>query len=68
MNCEFAFNTIDTMRKGNLNIEDFREFIKSCGLFPAEKDIQLLFNRFDKNEDGIVTFKEFVAAIIPSNN
>jgi len=51
-----------------LTIDDFRNFLKKLNLYPFEKDLGLLFERFDKDEDGSVDFEEFVAAITPFMN
>jgi len=34
-------------------------------LYPVERELQLLFERFDKDEDGVIAYHEFVAGITP---
>jgi Ca2+-binding EF-hand superfamily protein len=46
-----AFNAMDEFGRGQLMIEDFRTFIKKGNLYPIEKDLALVFERFDKDED-----------------
>lgn len=62
-----AFHAIDVFCRGDLSIDDFRNFMKKLNLYPIEKDLSLLFERFDKNEDGYVNYEEFVASITPFN-
>jgi Ca2+-binding EF-hand superfamily protein len=62
---DVAFNTMDTTDKGYLTIEDFKQFLDDCNLYPAQKNIALVFEKFDKDEDGIVSYDEFDAGITP---
>lgn len=63
-----AFAAIDEMQKGTITVDDFRVFMKKANLYPIEKDLQLLYERFDKDGDKSVTFEEFVAAVTPFMN
>ena len=56
------------MNKGAFNIDDFRSFVKKANLYPIEKNLGLLFERFDKDDDRAVTYEEFVAAVTPFMN
>lgn len=62
---EAAFKAIDKEDKGYISIHDLREFIKSQNMYPIEKNLALLFERFNKSEDGAIVFEEFVAGITP---
>mgnify|MGYP003840232569 CR=1 FL=1 len=63
-----AFSSMDEQNRGHLTIDDFRNFLKKLNLYPIEKDLSLLFERFDKDEDQVVDYEEFVAAITPFMN
>ena len=39
--------------------------MEDCNMYPAQKNICLVFERFDKDEDGVVSYDEFVAGIQP---
>ena len=56
------------MQKGTITVDDFRVFMKKANLYPIEKDLNLLYERFDKDGDKSVTFEEFVAAVTPFMN
>jgi len=62
-----AFAALDELNRGSLSINDFRGFLKKLNLYPVEKDLSLVFERFDKDEDTMVSYEEFVAAITPFN-
>ena len=55
-----AFNTMDELGRGSLTLDDFRSFIKKANMYPIEKDLMLVFERFDKDEDQEVNYEEFV--------
>jgi Ca2+-binding EF-hand superfamily protein len=63
-----AFAAMDELNRGQLVVSDFRNFMKKLNLYPVEKDLSLLFERFDKDEDTQVNYEEFVAAITPFMN
>ena len=60
-----AFNAMDKDQKGHLTLDDVRSFLNGQGQFPHEKDIGLFFERFDRDEDQVIGFEEFVTAITP---
>lgn len=56
---------MDEFERGCLDINDFRGFIRKANLYPVEKNLALLFERFDKRRDNYVKFDEFVHALTP---
>lgn len=60
-----AFQACDRDTKGYLELEDLRMFLKSQNMYPIEKNLQLLFERFDKDQDGVISYDEFVTGITP---
>ena len=60
-----AFNALDKNVKGYIQMEDIRNFLKSINLYPSEKNLSLLYQRWDKNEDSVVSYEEFITAISP---
>ena len=68
LNNYMAFANMDEFSRGTLTIDDFRSFMKKANIYPIEKDLQLLFERFDKDGDRHVNYEEFVAAVTPFMN
>ena len=54
--------------RGSLAKEDFRNFMKNVNMYPIDRYLDLLFERFDKDQDGVVSYEEFVAGITPFMN
>lgn len=65
---DLAFSACDTDAKGVITIEDIRAFCKKNNMYPIERDLKLMFKRLDRDEDGVLTFKEFVAGLKPFLN
>ena len=65
MKPDLAFNTFDKDGKGYFTNDDMYNFFKSVSLYPSERNMNLLFERFDKDGDGVVGYEEFVTAIQP---
>jgi len=63
-----AFKFIDVGDKGYLLIDDLRDFLKDQNLYPIEKNLTLLCERFDKDEDGVISYDDFVNGITPFLN
>ena len=63
-----AFAAIDEFQRGVLTIDDIRNFMKKTNLYPVEKNLALLFERFDKDGDRYIKFDEFVQGLTPFNS
>lgn len=65
---DLAFGACDTESKGYLTIDDLRDFCKKNNMYPIERDLKLLYQRLDKDEDGVLNYGEFVSGIKPFLN
>lgn len=63
-----AFCAIDAYGRGTFTVDDLRNFIKKANIYPVEKNLNLLFERFNKSKNNHVTYEEFVAAVTPFMN
>ena len=68
INLFHAFSQMDALGKGSLEREDFRVFCKKNNLYPIERELGLLFERFDKDKDQVVSYEEFAATLTPFSN
>ena len=62
---EAAFNAIDVDEKGYLQQADLRAFLKGLNMYPSEKNLNLLFLRFDKYERGVLSCDDFATGVQP---
>jgi Ca2+-binding EF-hand superfamily protein len=51
-----------------MTIDDIRTFCKNNNMYPIERDLKLLFQRLDKDEDNVLSYSEFVSGIKPFLN
>ena len=54
--------------RSGLSMEDVRDFLKHASggnVYPVEKELQLLFDRMDRDQDGSVSLMDFASAISP---
>jgi len=57
----FQFNSYDG--KDKLNKDDFLFGLRECGINLPENDIQIILNFFEKDNDGMINFSEFLTAL-----
>lgn len=62
---EVAFNVIDKDDKAYITVADVRDFIQRQNMYPTDKSLKLLFERFDKDGGGTVCFDEYQQAVTP---
>lgn len=60
-----AFAAIDKASCGTINYDNLRTFFKGQSIYPGDDEIIPMLRRLDKNDDGLITFDEFVASLEP---
>jgi len=66
-NIHQAFEMIDRNQTGWITGEEFRVFLRDHGIYTSDKDLMILMLRYDKNQDGKVSYSEFVQEISPKS-
>jgi Ca2+-binding EF-hand superfamily protein len=62
-----AFKALDQNNNGFISINEFRDLLAEHGVFPTNKDLLNLMKRYDKNQDGKVTYSEFINELTPKS-
>lgn len=44
--------------------DEFQQILKSHGVYTLKRDVANLFDRFDKDRDGKMTFKDFASEML----
>lgn len=57
------FDMMDPKRKGVVSPNDFRATLQSLGIHISRSDLYNLFCDYDKDENGVLTFDDFIEAI-----
>ncbi|CDW78545.1 ef hand family protein [Stylonychia lemnae] len=58
-----AFQTLDDGNKGFIVQRDVKNFLEDHEFFATQKEIDLLFNKIDKDNDGKISYGEFFTEI-----
>lgn len=66
-NVSDAFDALDKDDRGYLTVEEFRKTLNRYGIYTNSNDLKSLVKRFDKDEDGRVSFGEFVHEMKPKS-
>jgi len=62
-----AFKALDKNDIGSFSIDEFKELLLDHGIYATSNDLLNLVHRYDKNQDGKVTYSEFVSEITPKS-
>lgn len=55
-----VFSAADKDQNGTLNKLEFEELLSNLGVFLARQELRTIYDHFDHNKDGQVTYAEFV--------
>lgn len=62
-----AFAAIDKADNGFITKQQLKQILNEYGVFVDSNDLQQLINRYDKDEDGKVSYKEFIQELTPQS-
>ncbi len=60
-----AFASIDKKGKGGIGKAELAAFMELSHYYPTEREMTLLIERFDKNNNGFISYAEFVEELTP---
>ena len=64
-NSEDAFKLFELNDKEYLDINDIKEGLNLIGLYPTERQLNLLMKRFDLQKNGYISYADFFDMIVP---
>lgn len=62
-----AFKALDRNGNGYVTLDEFREILQENGIYATSTEALNLIKRFDRDQDGKVSYKEFVNEITPKS-
>uniref|UniRef100_A0A7S3IC81 EF-hand domain-containing protein n=1 Tax=Anophryoides haemophila TaxID=46462 RepID=A0A7S3IC81_9CILI len=62
-----AFNALDSNEIGFISVEEFKILLNEWNFFVSTSDLVTLVNRYDKNNDGKISYGEFLNEITPKS-
>jgi len=66
-NIHEAFLAIDKDNNGYIQRTEIRKILADNGVYASEKDLMMIIQRFDRNNDGRISYSEFMEEIVPKN-
>ncbi len=57
------FRIMDDDSSGALNLVEFKKGIRECNLSMVDSDLNALFNYFDRDRNGSISFNEFIEGV-----
>lgn len=63
-----TFQHLDFSDQGQLYKENFKKLLNDNKHYATDGEIAMLFNRFDKNRNGRISFQEFTEEVMPKNS
>lgn len=64
-NIHDAFSTVDYYKNGKLTIDDLKRLMQRNGFHPTDTELALLSRRLDRNQNGFITYQEFMDEVLP---
>jgi Ca2+-binding EF-hand superfamily protein len=58
-----VFHEMDSNGNGFLDYKEFERGLAALGLFPSKVQLQTLFKVYDSNQDGKISYEEFVSVL-----
>jgi len=62
-----SFKSLDKNDNGFVSLSEFKEMLVEHGIYASYKDLDNLIHRYDKNQDGKVSYYDFVQEMTPKS-
>ena len=62
-----AFSACDADRNGYITRNEFKNILLEYGFYATESELSCLLNRYDRNQDGRISYSEFVDEFLPKS-
>lgn len=62
-----AFMACDTDKNGYITRDEFRGILKEYGFYATSEEVTWLVDRYDRNNDGRISYSEFIDEIMPKS-
>jgi len=66
-NAHDAFTAVDQDRNGYLTRDEFKSILRDNGFYATDSEVAILIDRYDRNNDGRISYSEFIDEILPKS-
>jgi len=67
-NLNDAFKFLDCFETGFVTAESLKKVLAESKCYPSDEDITALVGRFDRSNNGRITYQEFMDEILPKHS
>ena len=57
-------NRVNDIQNDKITVTQLKNILSTHNVYTLDRDVQILFDRYDKNKDGIVSFQDFAGEIL----
>lgn len=62
---EAAYKVLNQDGLASISLVEFKQVLRSHGLIAFDREVKVLFDRFDKDKDGFLSYDDFKHEISP---
>jgi Ca2+-binding EF-hand superfamily protein len=66
-NISDAFQAVDVDNNGYLTRDEFKKLLRDHRFYATEEEVTWLVDRYDRNQDGRISYSEFMDEILPKS-
>lgn len=66
-NASDAFSACDVDRNGYITRDELKTIFREYGFYATETELIYLIDRYDRNQDGRISYSEFIDEILPKS-
>jgi Ca2+-binding EF-hand superfamily protein len=66
-NASDAFSACDYDKNGYITRDEFKTILRDYGFYATDTELSWLLDRYDKNQDGKISYSEFIDEILPKS-
>lgn len=62
-----AFTAVDADKNGYITRDEFKSLLREYGFYATDSEVSWLVDRYDRNNDGRISYSEFIDEILPKS-
>lgn len=63
-----AFKVLDRNQDGQITLDEMEGLFKDSGISASHKELISLFNKYDKDQDGRISYSDFIQGTVPKSS
>jgi len=63
-----AFKVLDRNQDGEITLDEMEGLFKDSGVSASHKELISLFNKYDRDQDGKISYSDFIQGTVPKSS